>query len=136
MVGQHRDVLELIEHNGLVSATQIGPVRCVEVGRLREILFHDVEAHGAPVVLNRRTPHRTTPYMPRTPKTLPEWTTAYSMPSSLGSLTRSFLAARGVPSASSSRMHSLTYDGKRIFSIFPSFNPLERFVRMSLTMTG
>ena len=107
-----------------------------EGGRLREILFRDVAAHGAPVVLNRYASHGTTTSRPRTPKPLPSWTTAYSMPSSLGSLARSFLAARGVPSASSSRMHSLTYDGKRIFSIIPFFNPLERFVRMSLTMTG
>lgn len=55
MVGRHRDVLELIEHDGLVSATQIGPVRCVEAGRLREILFRDVEAHVAPVVA--KPPH-------------------------------------------------------------------------------
>jgi hypothetical protein len=50
VVGRHRNVLELIEHDGLVSATQIGPVRVVEGERLREIQYREVEAHVAPVL--------------------------------------------------------------------------------------
>ena len=47
---RHRDAIELIDHDGLVSATQIGPVLFVEAGRLLEILFRDVKKHFCPIV--------------------------------------------------------------------------------------
>jgi hypothetical protein len=50
VVVRHRDAIKLIDHDGLVSATQIGPVRFVEAGRLLEILFRDVEEHFVPIV--------------------------------------------------------------------------------------
>jgi hypothetical protein len=47
-VVRHRDAIELIDHDALVSATQIGPVLFVEAGRLLEILFRDVKEHLFP----------------------------------------------------------------------------------------